>query len=86
MGKVTVRVTPRSGRRSVEADPEGIAVRVRAAAEGGRATDEARRVLAEALGVPASRVRLASGARSRIKVFEVEGLSSHDLEVRLGAT
>jgi uncharacterized protein YggU (UPF0235/DUF167 family) len=86
MGKVTVRVTPRSGRRAVEAGPEGIAVRVRAPAEGGRATEEARRAIAEALGVPASRVRLASGARSRNKVFEVEGLSSHDVGVRLGAT
>jgi hypothetical protein len=78
MGKVTVRVTPRSGRRSVEAGPEGVAIRVRAAAEGGKATDEARRALAETLGVPASRVRLASGARSRT------GLGSRPLVARPG--
>jgi len=33
--------------------------------------------------VPRTRVRLRSGARSRKKVFEVEGLSPQDLEQRL---
>ncbi|MGH2597103.1 MAG: DUF167 domain-containing protein [Actinomycetota bacterium] len=51
--------------------------------KGGRATDEAARALAEAFGVPRTRVRLRSGARSRKKVFEVEGLSPQDLEQRL---
>ena len=83
MASITVRVTPRSGRTAVENGPDGVVVRVRAAPEGGRATDEAARALAEALGVPRTRVRLRSGARSRKKVFEVEGLSPQDLEQRL---
>ena len=86
MGTVTVRVTPRSGRTAVEATAGGIVVRVRAAPEGGRATEEARQALAEALGVPASGVSLRSGARSRTKVFEVNGLTSNDIEMHLRAT
>jgi hypothetical protein len=83
MASITVRVTPRSGRTAVENGPDGLVVRVRAAPEGGRATDEAARALADALGVPPTRVRLRSGTRSRTKVFEVEGLSSRDLQQRL---
>jgi len=86
MGNVTVRVAPRSTRTAVEAGPDGIAVRVRAAPARGRANEEARRALAKALRVPPSSVRLVSGTRSGNKVFEVEGLSVHDVRVRLGAT
>jgi len=86
MGSVTVRVVPRSGRSAVEAGPAGVLVRVRAAPEGGRATEEARRALAGALGVPPSSVRLRTGARSRTKVFEVDEMSSEDLAMRLRAT
>jgi uncharacterized protein YggU (UPF0235/DUF167 family) len=69
----SVRVVPRSGRTIVETGPGGaLTIRVRAVPEGGRATEEARRALAAHLGVPAGRVRLRSGARSRSKVFEVE--------------
>lgn len=64
-------------------EPGGVVVRVRAAPEGGRATEEAARALAEALGVPRTSVRLRSGSRSRSKVFDVEGLSTEDLERRL---
>jgi hypothetical protein len=86
MGMVTVRVTPRSGRTAVEVGPAGITVRVRAAPEGGRATDEALRAIADALAVPPTDVRLVRGARSRTKVFEVRGLSADDLQVRLRGT
>jgi uncharacterized protein YggU (UPF0235/DUF167 family) len=85
MGTVTVRVVPRSGRTGVEVGPTGVVVRVRAAPEGGRATEEARRALAEAAGLPRADVRLRSGARSRTKVFEVAGVASEDLERRLRA-
>ena len=85
MGTVTVRVVPRSGRTSVDVGPQGIRVRVRAAPERGKATEEARRAVAETAGVPASAVRLVAGARSRTKVFEIEGLTADDLRVRFGA-
>ena len=61
-------------------------MRVRAAAEGGQATEEARRALAESLGVPGSVVELHRGARSRTKVFEVAGLGQQQAEMRLRAT
>ncbi len=86
MATVTVRVVPRSSRRAVEAGPDGIVVRVQAPPEGGRATEEARRALAEALGVPPSGVSLRTGARSRTKVFEIEGLSLEEVRMRLPAT
>ena len=83
MATITVRVTPRSARTAVESGPDGVVVRVRAAPEGGRATEEAARALAETLGVPRSRVRLRSGARSRTKTFDVDGLTSQDLQQRI---
>jgi len=64
----------------------GVVVRVRAAPEGGRATEEARRALAESLGVPGSGVQLHRGACSRTKVFEVAGLGQERAEIRLRAT
>ena len=61
-----------------------VAIRVHAPAESGRATEEARRALASALGIPPSWVALRSGARSRRKVFEVQGMASGDVLRRLG--
>ena len=73
-----MRVVPRSSRTSVGLDDRGILVRVRAAPEDGRATEEARRALAEALGVPGTGVSLRRGGRSRTKVFEVEGVGQRE--------
>ena len=86
MGLVTVRVVPKAGRTSVGLDDRGIVVRVRAAPEGGRATEEARRAVAEGLGVPGPGVTLHRGTRSRTKVFEVAGLEQQQAEMRLRAT
>jgi uncharacterized protein len=73
MRTVSVRVVPRAGTTSVGSDGEdGFVIRVRAAPESGRATEEARRALAAHLGVPPSRVTLRSGARSRRKRFEID--------------
>jgi uncharacterized protein len=80
---VTVRVVPRSDRTVVEASAGGIVIRVRAAPVEGRATEEARRTLADALAVPASDVTLRRGRRSRGKVFEVSGLSRDEVAQRL---
>ena len=85
MASIRVRVTPRSGRTEVEAGADGVVIRVRAVPEAGKATEEAARALADALGVPPTRVRLRTGARSRTKTYEVEGLSSDDLQRRLRA-
>jgi len=79
-------VHPRSRRTAVELGERGILARVRAAPEGGRANDEARLALAEALGVPGWTVTLRRGARSQTKVFEVDGVDQAVAEMRLRAT
>ena len=86
MGTVTVRVIPRSDRGAVEAGDDVVVVRVRSAPERGRATEEARRLLAGVLRVPVSHVTLRVGARSRTKIFEVEDLPNEAIEMRLRGT
>jgi hypothetical protein len=82
--RITVRVQPRSGRTVVQAGPgDEVLVRVKAAPEGGKATEEARRAIARALRVPASAVTLQTGARSRTKVFAVEGVAPAEVHARL---
>jgi uncharacterized protein YggU (UPF0235/DUF167 family) len=78
-----VRVTPRSSHPGVEVTPCDVAVRVRSAPEGGKATEEALRVLAKALGVAPTTVSLRSGARSRTKVFDIAGLTTDQILQRL---
>ncbi|MGO4707098.1 DUF167 family protein [Microvirga sp. 2MCAF38] len=74
-----VRVTPRGGRdaiEGVEALSDGSAilkVRVRVAPEDGAANEAVRKLLAKAFKIPASAVRLETGATARIKTFAVSG-------------
>jgi len=73
-----VRVHPRSSRVEVggrhgSAEPPVLSVWVTAPAVDGRANHAVQEALSDALSVPRGSVRLLSGARSRTKVFEVEG-------------
>jgi uncharacterized protein len=76
---VSLRVTPRGGRDDIdgiETLSDGrriVKVRVRAIAHGGVANRAVLGLLAKALGVPKSSVKLLSGATSRIKQVAVEG-------------
>ena len=76
---VSLRVTPRGGRDDIdgiETLSDGrriVKVRVRAIADGGVANRAVLGLLAKALGVPKSSVKLLSGATSRIKQVAVEG-------------
>jgi uncharacterized protein len=83
MASLTVRVVPRAGRTAVEMDDDGVRVRVRSPPEGGKATAEAAKALARALGVAPSSIALRTGARSRTKVFEVVDLAPGEPERRL---
>ena len=65
-------------------EEESVLISVGAPPLEGRATDEARRTLAKALGLPPSAVVLHSGARSRQKVFLVLGLGPEETARRLG--
>ena len=71
---VEARVVPRS-RPRCEVVEGRLVIGVAAAPVGGAATGEARRALAKVLGVAASKVKLERGARSRTKVFSIEGIS-----------
>ncbi len=76
---VHLRLTPKAARDAVEgcetlADGrEVLKARVRAVPEGGKANEAARKLLARALGLPASKVSLESGATARLKSFYLAG-------------
>jgi uncharacterized protein YggU (UPF0235/DUF167 family) len=76
---IALRVTPRGGRDDIDgietlADGRSVVkVRVRAVADGGEANRAVTELLARALGVPKARVRLLSGATSRLKQVAVDG-------------
>jgi uncharacterized protein (TIGR00251 family) len=76
---VALRVTPRGGRDDidgVETLANGrsvVQVRVRAVADGGEANRAVTELLAKALGVPKAKVRIVSGATSRLKQIAVDG-------------
>src|SRR3954464_13544902 len=76
---VALRVTPRGGRDDVDgletlADGRTVLkVRVRAIADGGEANRAVMALVAKALGAPKARVRIVSGATSRLKRVTVDG-------------
>jgi len=76
---VALRVTPRGGRDDIDgletlADGRTVVkVRVRAIADGGEANRAVTELMAKALGVPKARVRILSGATSRLKQIAVDG-------------
>jgi uncharacterized protein (TIGR00251 family) len=76
---VALRVTPRGGRDDIdglETLANGrivVKVRVRAVADGGEANRAVTQLLAKALRVPKAKVRILSGATSRLKQIAVDG-------------
>jgi uncharacterized protein (TIGR00251 family) len=76
---VALRVTPRGDRDDIDglerlADGRTVVkVRIRAVAEGGQANRAVTELLAKALGVPKGKVRILSGATSRLKQIVVDG-------------
>src|SRR5947207_12748322 len=76
---VALRVTPRGGRDDIDGietlanGRSVVKVRVRAIAEGGEANRAVTELLAKALKVPKNKVRLLSGATSRMKQIAIDG-------------
>ncbi len=76
---MTCRLTPKGGRDAIDGVAtlsDGTAVlacRVREAPEDGRANEALRRLIAKAAGAPASRARVAAGAKARVKQVAVDG-------------
>lgn len=83
---VEVRAHPRASSDGVGPYRDGLLhVRTARPPAGGEANDALRRLLAGALEVAPSRVRLVSGERGRTKRFKVEGLEREALAARLAA-
>ncbi|HEU5360258.1 MAG TPA: DUF167 domain-containing protein [Candidatus Deferrimicrobiaceae bacterium] len=82
---VAVHVLPRASREGV-AGILGDAVRVRLTAPPleNRANEALVRFLADALGVPRTRVEIVAGRRGRRKIVRVGGISRGELLRRLG--
>src|ERR1700684_1469489 len=76
---VACRLTPKGGRDAFDGvatlanGTRVLEVRVRAVREAGKANDALLRLMAARAGVPASHVRLAAGARSRLKSVTIMG-------------
>ena len=72
-------MTPRGGRDDIDgietlSDGRSVVkIRVRAIADGGEANRALTELLAKALGVPKAKVRLVSGATSRLKQVAIDG-------------
>lgn len=85
--RITVRVTPRSGKDSVESGAGGVLlVRVTAPPDEGKANAAVCRVIAGVLGVPKTSVTVVRGHSSRTKAIEIDGLAQDEVERRLSQT
>ena len=69
--RLALRVTPGARKEGIELADGRLLVKVRARPQDGAANDATLRLLAQALGIAASRLRLVSGATSREKVVRV---------------
>ena len=86
MAYLNVRVTPGARETAITGwQGEVLRVKVREKAEKGRANEAVIRLLAKALGVPASAIALKRGATAREKLFEVDGLEEDEIKRRLNA-
>jgi hypothetical protein len=84
-GLLRVRVQPRARRSEVAGwrDDGALAVRVTAPPAEGRANAAVGALLATALGVPLSAVRVVHGEASRDKLVRVAGLTPAEIRQRL---
>lgn len=88
--RLAVRLTPRGGRDAVEGWATGadgrpfLKARVAAPPVEGEANAALTVLLARALGVSKSSVRIAAGQTGRLKQVEVEGLDSAALAAAFG--
>jgi len=88
MPLISIRVTPRSSNPGVgewKTDPAGgafLEVRVAAGPTDGDANEEVIRLLAKAVGLPKSRLSIASGHTARLKRIELP-LTEQQVRIRL---
>ena len=86
MPDIELAVTPRAAADRVGPVRDGVLqVRVTRPPADGEANRAVLRLVARAIGMPVSRLRLAAGARSRRKRVTVEGIDATELARRLAA-
>lgn len=68
---LAVRATPRAARNRISREGDALRVWVTAVPEDGKANAAVIKLLAKALGLPKSRLILASGATARDKIFRI---------------
>jgi uncharacterized protein (TIGR00251 family) len=84
--RLTVEVVPKSSRNAVVGwIGEALKVRVTAPPDRGRANEAVRRLMADTLELRPSRIRIATGPKSRRKVVEIEGLDEAEIRRRIDA-
>jgi uncharacterized protein len=84
VARLSVTVSPSAARSElVGRHGDGWKARIAAPPERGRANQALVELLAEALGVPRSEVRVVAGQTAKAKVVEVDGLEAEDVERRL---
>lgn len=85
MTTLAIHVTPKSGRDEVVGwRGSELAVRVTAAPEAGKANAAVGKVIASALGVPKTSVRVVRGETARHKVLEIDGVGEQDVAAVFG--
>lgn len=70
-GRIALRATPGARTEGVAVEGGKLQVKVRARPEGGAANEAVQQLLARALDLPPSRLRLLRGATSREKLFQL---------------
>ena len=83
-GRVEIKVQPRASRNAIAGVRAGILrIRVTAPPVDGQANAATIALLAQALDLPKSAVRLVKGASSREKTLAVESMSQEEVNQRL---
>jgi uncharacterized protein len=87
VARISITVSPGAARTELLGrHGDGWKARIAAPPERGRANDALVELLADALAVPRSSVRVASGLAAKRKVVEVDGLEDREAERRLTRT
>ncbi len=84
MARIAVKIHPRAKRSAIAGRlGEAWKLDLKAPPVEGKANEELIRFLAECFHIPRSRVRIITGASSRTKIVELEGLSQSEADSRL---
>ena len=70
-GRLTLRVTPGARVEGIELGEAALLIKVRTKPQDGKANEAVLELLAEALGVPTSRLRMLRGATGRDKLVQL---------------